>query len=52
MVKQTLEEFIEAYRMKCSGPVQDLWDAEDDKYVASLFAPEREEDDDRDRDSN
>ena len=48
-MKQSLTEFIDAYRQHAGPVCNELWDAADTAYVAHLYAPPREEDDD-DRD--
>ena len=36
-MKQTLEEFIEAYKQQAGPICRDLWDDKDTEYVASLW---------------
>lgn len=49
--KQTLDEFVAAYKDRVSGPCRDLWDSTDERFVERLYNGQFREDDDDSTDS-
>lgn len=42
-MKQTLEEFITAYRQQAGPVCNELWDEKDTEYVTNLWRPTKDE---------
>jgi hypothetical protein len=51
-MKQTLDEFIAAYKAQAGPVCRELWDSVDEKFVERLFNGQNREEDDPDSGSN